>query len=167
MSTNAVYLIGRDPGSGTRINVQKEIGFYGAPLLWATNGAGKYVTTNGYSSGAVVEQVIAANSDAIGYLGLADYASIRSQATAMTYQGVTCSPDTVRTGKYALWHYEHMINLVGSLNANQLLVRNALISAVTDPAYQAVSPYNDSFVSLSEMQVEKGVDGGPIIPLTL
>src|SRR6266567_1701206 len=71
-SSNPVYLIGRDPGSGTRITVHKDVGFNGNPLYWATNGAGTYVVTNGYSSGGLQRGTIAAKSDAIGYLGRAD-----------------------------------------------------------------------------------------------
>src|SRR5258708_11550194 len=90
-STNPVYLIGRDSGSGTRISTEKDIGFVGAPLLWATNGAGTYVVTNSYSSGGLERVVIGGKPDAIGYLGRADLAAIAVTATALNYEGVPYS----------------------------------------------------------------------------
>src|SRR5262245_52535798 len=47
-STNPVYLIGSDSGSGTRVILHEEIRFHGKPTFWATNDAGDYVITNGY-----------------------------------------------------------------------------------------------------------------------
>src|SRR5229473_3069499 len=131
-NTNPVYLIGRDSGSGTRISTEKDIGFVGAPLLWATNGAGTYVVTNGYSSGGLERAVIGGKPDAIGYLGRADLAAIATSATAITYDGVSYSEPAVAGGSYGMWGYEHIVNRVGGLSANQALVRDALIKAITD-----------------------------------
>jgi phosphate transport system substrate-binding protein len=164
-STNPVYLIGRDSGSGTRISTEKDIGFVGAPLLWATNGAGIYVVTNGYSSGGLERAVIAGKPDAIGYLGRADLAAIAATATAISYEGVPYSEPAVAGGSYAMWGYEHIVNRVGGVSANQALVRDALIKAITDSAYQSTAIYTNSFVRLNQMQVERGADGGTITSL--
>jgi len=164
-STNPVYLIGRDSGSGTRISTEKDIGFVGAPLLWATNGAGVYITTNGYSSGGLERAVIGGKPDAIGYLGRADLAAIAVTATAISYDGVPYSEPAVAGGSYGMWGYEHIVNRVGGLSANQALVRDALIKAITDSAYQSTPIYTNSFVRLSQMQVERGADGGTITSL--
>ncbi len=161
-STNPVYLIGRDSGSGTRISTEKDIGFVGAPLLWATNGAGIYVVTNGYSSGGLERAVIAGKPDAIGYLGRGDLAAIAASATAISYDGVPYSEPAVATGSYGVWGYEHIVNRVGGLSANQALVRDALINAITDSAYQSTAIYTNSFVRFNQMQVERGADGGTI-----
>jgi len=162
-SPNPVYLTGRDSGSGTRITVHKCIGFNGNPLLWATNGAGAYVTTNGLSSGGLERGVIAGKSDAIGYLGVSDFNAISNSAVRMSYEGFAYTPSSVAAGGYSLWGYEHIVNRVGGLSANQTLVRNAIITAITDTTYQHTVPaYNDNFVSLDEMTVERGTDGGPI-----
>ncbi len=164
-STNPVYLIGRDSGSGTRISTEKDIGFVGAPLLWATNGAGTYVVTNGYSSGGLERAVIGGKPDAIGYLGRADLAAIATSATAISYEGVPYSEPAVACGSYGMWGYEHVVNRVGGLSANQALVRDALIKAITDSAYQSTPIYTNSFVRLDQMQVERGADGGTITSL--
>jgi hypothetical protein len=165
-SPDPIYMIGRDSGSGTRISVERDIGFVGSPTLWATNSAGGYVLTNGFSSGALERAVIKSKPDAIGYLGRGDYATIALNATAISFDGVAFSPANVGNGSYSLWGYEHIVNRVGGLSANQILVRNALISAITNPAYQTGTPlYNDNFVSLSEMHVERGADGGTITSL--
>ncbi len=161
-SSNPVYLIGRDPGSGTRITVHKDVGFNSLPTYWATNGAGMYVQTNGYSSGGLQRGTIAAKSDAIGYLGRADLLVVSASVSAISYEGVAFSPAAVTSGKYPIWGYEHIVNRAGGLSANQVSVRNALIAAITDAAFQATPVYSDNFVSLSDMEVERGTDGGTI-----
>ena len=162
VSASPVYLIGRDAGSGTRISVHKDIGFNLTPVLWTTNGLGQYVTHAGHSSGGLERNVIAGKPDAIGYLGRADFAAIAGAATAMTYEGVAYSTASVTTGSYGLWGYEHIVNRAGGLSANQVLVRDALITSITDPAYQATAIYANSFERLSDMVVERGTDGGTI-----
>jgi hypothetical protein len=164
---NSLYLIGRDSGSGTRITVEKVIGYLGSPTLWATNGAGQLIVTNGYSSGSLVKNVLGSVPNTIGYLGLGDYAGISSSATALTYNGVPFNPANVANGSYALWGYQHVVNRVGGLSANQSLVRNALLNSIADATYQSTnSLYTNSFVSLSAMQVQRGADGGPITSLS-
>src|SRR5207247_8897179 len=152
-SPNPVYLIGRDPGSGTRITVHKDVGFNSQPLYWATNGAGMYVETNGYSSGGLQRGTIAAKSDAMGYLGRADLLAVSASVSAISYEGVAFSSQAVTTGLYPIWGYEHIVNRKGGLSANQVSVRAALIGAITDPAFQVTPIYSDNFVSLSDMQV--------------
>lgn len=165
-SANPVYLIGRDSGSGTRISVEKDIGFVGTPLLWATNGTGVLITTNGYSSGANSRQVIGSVANTLGYLGLADFNPIAASATALNYNGVVFSVANVANGSYGLWGYEHLVNRVGGLSANQALVRDALIAAITDAAFQTGNAlYNAAFVPISSMQVERGADGGTVTSL--
>jgi len=166
VSTAPIYMVGRDSGSGTRITVEKDIGFVGTPTLWATNAAGQYVLTNGFSSGGIERGVIANRSDAIGYLGRADYNSISAFATAISYNGVAYSTANVQNGSYGLWGYEHIVNRAGGLSANQTLIRNALIARIKDPVFQNTNPlYTSSFESLSSMHVERGADGGTITSL--
>jgi len=165
-SPDPIFLIGRDSGSGTRISVEKDIGFVGTPTLWATNAAGTYVQTNGFSSGGLERGVIASKPDAIGYLGRADYAAIAATATAISYNGVAYSSPAVQNGAYGLWGYEHIVNRAGGLSTNQRLVRDALISKITDHTFQTTNPlYNQSFESLDDMHVERGADGGTITSL--
>ena len=163
--SNPIFLTGRDSGSGTRITVHKVIGFNGTPILWTTNGAGQYIQTGGLTSGGLERNVIAAKADAIGYLGLADAASIGAFASAITFDGVPYSEPAVANGAYTLWGYEHVVNRVGGLSSNQQAVKNALVSAITDPTYQNLPIYANSFVRLNQMNVERGTDGGPITSL--
>jgi phosphate transport system substrate-binding protein len=164
--SNPVYLIGRDPGSGTRITVFKSIGFVSVPNQWALDASNNYVQTNGFSSGGLERGVIAAKPDAIGYLGLADYGIISTNAVALTYNGAPFSHANVTKGTYPLWGYEHLVNRASALSANQRAVRDALIKAITDTSFQSTHPlYTNSFTSVSEMQVERGADGGTITSL--
>ena len=166
VSTSPVYMTGRDSGSGTRITVHKDIGFNSTPLLWTTNvGDGAWIQTAGLSSGGIERGVIAVKNNAIGYLGLADYASIAAYATTIAYHGVAYTEPAVANGAYALWGYEHIVNRAGGLSSNQQAVRNAFIAAVTDIGYQSTAIYTNSFVRLNQMNVERGTDGGPITSL--
>jgi ABC-type phosphate transport system substrate-binding protein len=161
---NPVYLIGRDSGSGTRITTFKDIGFVGTdPTQWALDANNNYVLTNGFSSGGLERAVIGTKPDAIGYLGLADYRVIATNAVALSFNGVPFSHANVTHGSYALWGYEHLVNRTGGLSSNQRFVRDALINAITATSFQGTSPlYTNSFTSFSEMQVERGADGGTI-----
>jgi hypothetical protein len=162
-----VYLCGRDSGSGTRITVEKVLGFVGTPLLWGTNTSGGWTTTNGYSSGGTLRGVLAAKAEAVGYLGISDYNSVSNSVSQIAYNGVYYSEPNVATGKYGLWGYQHMVNRAGGLSPNQALVRDALKSAITNPGFQSTNAlYNVSFVRLDQMQVERGTDGGTITSLT-
>jgi ABC-type phosphate transport system substrate-binding protein len=164
---NPVYLTGRDAGSGTRITVFKDLGFVGEPTQWALDASNNYMLTNGFSSGGLERAVIANKPDAIGYLGLADYAVISTNAVSLTYNGVPFSHVNVTAGSYSLWGYEHLVNRAGALSANQQAVRDALINAITDPTFQGTNPlYTGSFTAVSEMKVERGADGGTITSLT-
>ena len=160
-----VYLIGRDSGSGTRITVEKCIKFVGTPVLWGTNGAGAYITTGGLSSGGLVRSIVGSKGDAIGYLSRADYLPIAATTTILNYDGVVFSPANVASGGYAIWGYEHIVNRAGGLSANQGLVRDALIAAITDATYQTTAIYANNFVALADMHVERGADGGTITSL--
>ncbi len=169
-STNVVYLTGRDSGSGTRITVQADVGFSGDPTLWVTNGLSPTLiaTNEAYSSGGLERNVILNYTNMIGYLGLGDATAIAGPNTAATaYEGVAYTPVAVQSGAYPMWGYEHFVNKVGGLNANQTLVRNALISAITNQVYQLTSPdYTNNFVDQLNMKVKRGADGGPILSLT-
>jgi len=166
VSTSPVYMIGRDSGSGTRITVEKDLRFVGTPTLWTTNGAGAYVQHAGHSSGGLERNVIAAKSDAIGYLGRADLSAISSVASAISFQGVPYTPANVQNGAYEMWGYEHIYSRAGGLSANQALIKAALIAAITDNTFQSSNPlYTVSFEQLSQMHVGRGADGGDIFSL--
>lgn len=163
---NPVYLTGRDSGSGTRITIQKDIGFTGTPTLWGLDAGGGLVLTNGYSSGGNERNVIANNARVIGYLGAADALAIASSTTVLTYNGVAFTTQNVQTGKYPLWGYEHFVNRANALSVNQAAIRDALVAAVTDQTFQTTNPlYTANFVDQANMHVERGTDGGSITSL--
>lgn len=170
-NSTAVYMVGRDSGSGTRISVEKDINFRGTPFLFAKDSGNNWVTTNGFSSGSSVASTVLTNSDAIGYLGLADYKTIAdptnaTPSVALSYNGVAYSTTNVVSGKYALWGYENFVTRIG-LSSPQQSVRDALVAAINNANYQKTNTvYNVSFESLNDMQVERGTDGGTITSLT-
>jgi phosphate transport system substrate-binding protein len=165
-SSSGVYLIGRDSGSGTRVTVEKCTKFVGSPVLWATNGAGTYVLTNGYSSGGTVRNVVKGAPDAIGYLSLGDWLPIAAQTTVLAYNGVPFNITNVYNGRYTIWGYEHLVHRVGGLSGSQQQVFNALKNAIIDPVYQETSSlYAPNFGELKKMEVERTSDGGPLSSL--
>ena len=164
-NNNPVYFIGRDAGSGTRLTAEKCLGFVGSPLLWTTNGAGNYVVTNGLSSGGLVRNVVNGKTDAIGYMSFSDYLAISNNAAIIPFNGLAFSHTNVVTGQYTIWGYQHLVNKVG-LSATKAAVRDAIKAAITNPGFQATNTlYNVGFTALSEMQVERGSDGGQITSL--
>src|SRR5438132_466067 len=106
---NTIYLIGRDSGSGSRISVEKDIGFVGSPTLWATNSAGQFITTNGFSSGGLVAGALKL-PNTIGYVGLGDFNNISNNAVALSFNGVPYSATTVQNGSSGLECLEHLVS---------------------------------------------------------
>jgi len=170
-NTNTVYLTGRNNGSGTYITTLFDIGFYNqVPTEWGTSqtNANLLVLTNGYSSGGLERVVIANQTNVIGYLGVSDAIAIAANANTIAYEGIPFSIGAVQNGAYVMWGYEHLVNKPGgALSANQQLIRNALVSAITNSTYQTTNPlYTNSFVDTARMKVTRGADGGPITSLT-
>jgi hypothetical protein len=166
VSTNPVYMTGRDSGSGTRITVFADIGFTGTPREWGLSPGGVLVLTNGYSSGGNERAVIAGNTNVIGYLGVADAAAIAASASTISYEGVPFSVNNVQNGSYSMWGYEHLVNRTSGLSANQSAIRNALVAAITNQGYQTTNTlYTSSFVDQARMNVQRGTDGGTITSL--
>jgi hypothetical protein len=174
-STNPVYLVGRDAGSGTRITVNKDIGFTGTPVNWDfASGTPVISAAGGLSSGGtLVDQVRNSSTNAIGYAGLADITALSggvskegtsgNQVTRLTYNGVSCNHSNVVSGQYPIWGYEHIVNRANGLSTEQGQVVGALIAAIKNPNYQSTNAvYSIPFTSLSDMQVERGGDGADI-----
>ena len=173
-SANPVLLCGRDSGSGTRITTERCIGFFSIPTMATNNGIGGLTNGTasgpsvGYNSGGTLAKQIATNDAVIGYLGLSDYSTItnNSAAAALAYDGVPYTSTNVLTGKYAIWGYEHVCSKSG-LSADQQTVRNAIVNAIKDATFQHTdSSYVGKFEAVSDMQVERNADGGPILSLS-
>ena len=165
--TNVLYLVGRNSDSGTRITLFRDIGFYGNPTQWSTNGAGQFVSVTGASSGATVANLIGTYTNVIGYVGLSDLLSnTGNNGVALAYNGVPFSIANVQNGAYGIWSKEHFVDKVGSLTAAQAAVRDALIAALTNQGFQTTNGvYTNYFVDLSHMKVDRNDDGGPITRL--
>ena len=157
-------------------------------LLWTTNDLGQYLDLDCYfpstltageyshydnSSGTYNDVflsngsacgIIQSNPDAIGFLGVKDFNTISTNATAVSWNGVAYSSTNVANGSYPLWGYEHIFNKPNSLTSNQQTVRDALIGAMTNSAYQAGAAYSSRFIPLTNMQVDRVIDGGLIAP---
>jgi hypothetical protein len=161
-STEPVYLCGRDSGSGTRITSERCIGFVGTPFLYAKVGSA-WGPSTGFTSGGSLAGAISTNSSAIGYLGLADYATITNNgALALSYNGVPYSSENVTSGKYAIWGYEHLVSRIG-LSGNQQTLRTKLVNAIADANYQHTnSLYVGKFEAMVDMHVDRAADGAPI-----
>src|SRR4029077_4042660 len=115
------------------------------------------------SSGGLVRGVVNGTINSIGYMGLGDFNAIAGNASTLNYNGVPYAHTNVANGSYAVWGYEHLVNRVGGLSANQTLIRDGIIAAITEPSLQATNLlYAPNFVSLVDMQVDRGADGGPI-----
>lgn len=128
------------------------------------NVGGQWVPTNGFSSGSGVRGQVGTYKDCVSYLGLGDFVQItnNNQAVALSFNGVPYTTNNVINGSYAFWGYEHLCSRMG-LSGNQVLLRNALESAITNSTYQHTSPvYTGQFVATSDMQVQRSSDGGII-----
>ena len=159
-SSRSIYLIGRDSESGTRISIEKDLGFIGSPLLWMTNAGGIYVQTNGLSSGGILRGVVANKGDAIGYAGISDFNAVSNTCTSIPFNGAAFTHTNVNNGTYPLWGYEHLVNRVGGLSAQKTAVRDAFKSAVKNTGFQSTNTlYFPFFSSLADMHVERGADG--------
>ena len=180
-TTDIVYLVARNTASAVRTETDANVYFTGTISTWATNQAsfvglgGIYATTpigqpvpdpnGGQGGGSAVRAQVNAITNSIGTVAVQDLGSL----TPIAYEGVPFSVTNVETGSYPLWGYEHWFwQKTGSAapTANQLVVINALLSAVTNATFQTTSPvFVGNFVPYSGLQVKRDADGGPITSL--
>jgi len=185
-----VYLCGRYPGSGTRLETTADTlyGIGGALVQYkwdATHTPNHVVVdTVGFSSGGNVRDNMntwaatdnGSNVSVIGYLGVSDAQGltgwVNGQAAGagpwLTYNGVRYTAGAARNGAYSFWSYE------------SVMYRNdaaaAVITYVTNPTYgfakyiqaevAAITPNGDSdqpkAIAISSMNVSRSTDGSPI-----
>ena len=149
-----LYLSGLNQNSGTRANLEKCIGYIGSEVLWATNSAGQYCITNGMSSEASVANIIAANSNSIGYLNLGEYLNISGSASMLSFNGSEFSANNVQNGNYEFWSYVRIISV--DTDSRKMSIKDALINALTDPSFQNSPLFLKGFLPLSGMKVNRG-----------
>ncbi|MBU6400440.1 MAG: hypothetical protein KGS61_08995 [Verrucomicrobia bacterium] len=164
-----VYLVGRDSGSGTRQTAERDALFVGQTLLYATTNGCDWVIIPGFTSTSYVAATLNSSCGAaIGYVGIADAATIANGANILAYNGYLpfvgpiVNPDwtPVREGLYSFWGYEHLFQRAGA-PANIGSFRAALLAAID--AGIATSTTH-SVIQVSTMRVSRNADGGPITP---
>jgi len=174
-TSDAVYFVGRNTAAAARAIIDANDYFTGTPASYVTNtGTGTYNGTpvldpnGGTSAAGAVANNIKLIANSIGYLAPQNISGL----TPLAYEGVPFSVANVENGSYPIWGYERFLYLndsqQGAPSANQLIVINALYSAITNATYQTTSPvFVGNFVPLSGMQVQRSTfaDGGPISPL--
>ena len=162
-----LYLVGRDPSSGTRITAILDSLFVGTGLLWAPDTSCNWNVSPGFSSGSGIVGVLNGTcGPAIGYIGVADAKNVNTGANILSYDGVKpfygaiTAPDwtPVKKGLYSFWSYEHLFMRSGA-SANVSTFRTALKNEInTDLATST------SAIQVGAMKVSRAADGGPISP---
>jgi hypothetical protein len=129
--TNYVYPVGRNKGSGTRVNTLADMG-YGitVPVVQFSIGGLPFsggltlneVDNNGYESGGDVAKALGVDGScgqtdpnfggtgwlAVGYLGLGDAGAFPVAPYWLTLNGVAESDGAVEEGQYSFWGNEHL-----------------------------------------------------------
>ena len=177
-NSTPVYLVARNTAAAVRTEIDLNIYFNGTISTWVTNQAsyaahgGVYTNTaiglpvpdpnGGQANGAGVRAQVNAITNSIGTVAVQDISTL----TPLSYEGVPYSAANVENGSYPIWGFERWAYLKsgqGAPSPNQLTVINTLLSAVTDPNYQATNTvFVGNFVPLAGLQVDRSSDGGPI-----
>ncbi len=166
-STNdAVYLIPRNTASAVRTEIDANIYFTGTISAYTSNGVNATAIPDpngGQSSGTLIKGVLNVVTNAIGTVAAQDIGTF----TPLAFEGVPFSITNVENGSYPLWGYERWIypssGHQGTPSANQLIVINALLGAVTNVNFQTTNTvFVGNFAPLSGLQVDRLSDGGPI-----
>jgi hypothetical protein len=168
--TENVYLIGRNEGSGTRVNTTLEAQYpspskftqyvastasYVSGVLTAASPAALSAPLKtvgqgyeGYDSGGGVANDLSCDTKAenlvtVGYLGLSDAATaIGNSAVALTLDGVAENDENVINGEYSFWGHEHLYGAPGQSSTSPGgVVANVLDGGVVnDSIYTGWTP---------------------------
>lgn len=164
-TTDALYLVGRDTGAAVRQVLDASIYFSGTPSFWITNTPASLPPindpANGRPSGGDVTNNVALIPNSIGTVSAGDIGGF----TTLSFEGVPFSTTNVAKGSYPLWGYESWYTKTGTgaPSGNVSIVLNLLYNLVTDSTYQhSNANFVGKFVALSDLQVTRSVDGGPI-----
>jgi hypothetical protein len=181
--TSKVYLTGRYPGSGTRLETTADTlyGIGGALVQykWDATHSPNHVVSDpvGFSSGGNVRDnmnlwTATDNGKAvsvIGYLGVSDASGLTGQpANWLTYNGVKYTAGAVRNGSYSFWSYESVMyrDDASSDVINYVTdVSHGLAKYIQDEV-AAIAPNGDTdqpkAIALGSMNVSRSTDGSPI-----
>jgi hypothetical protein len=179
-STNC-YLPGRSFDSGTRLTAEYDSFFAPASEQpWAPDVNGVWSPSVGYSSGSGVRGALnqANAGPAIGYLTMSDTIVVNNGSNVLTYNGalpflgtlnsgttsVTGTNDysPVIKGQYSYWCYEHLYERTSVLTGSPVDLLRSNLTTYIDLDIHNVYP--KIAVRLTEMQVSRPADGGPITP---
>ncbi|HUL51173.1 MAG TPA: hypothetical protein VLU94_01180 [Candidatus Nitrosotalea sp.] len=176
---NPIYLVGRYNLSGTRLTIEKCCKFPPASgLLYAPDTNCNWNLSAGFVSGGGIVTVFSNNvctatgtgTPALTYLGIGDAknavaggAIVIGGDGELPYTGLITSPDfsPTKNGLYNFWGYEHLYYKSGA-SANVTTFHTNLKSAINTDL--GASPGNQTAIRLSDMNVSRPSDGGPISP---
>ena len=169
-TSDTVYFVGRNLESAVRTEIDANINFSGTISSFTTNSSGQAVqdpnlSDPGQNSGTAVKALLNVLTNTIATLAASDIGSF----TPLAYEGVPYSIANVENGSYPLWFYENYYYQTSGAtapSANQLVIINALIGAITNSSYQATSPlFINNYAPLSGMQWYRNQtsDGGKIL----
>ena len=172
-STNVIYFVGRNKDSAVRTEIDLTIQANGFQT-YTTNGLGQIVQDTqgqdqegnvdpGQTSGSTLVSVVKLITNSIGTIAVQN---IKSGVTALAYEGISYSTNTVQNGSYPLWGYENYYYLNSLNDANQLAAIYAFYQTVTNSTFQngANPVFASNFVPLPALKVSRNADGGPILP---
>ena len=95
----------------------------------------------------------------VGHLGLNDASvAVTAGAKELTYNGVAYSQGNVRNGKYTAWGYLHVLNQTGALSADQILARDAIVSAFGTSLFPFGATV-EAGIDVNTMVVSRSEDG--------
>lgn len=162
---SVVRFIGRDNMSGTRITMQRCIGFAGTPKM-QDKLSGTWKATNGYSSGGSIGTALTNGTDCIlSYVTLADGAAriADGKAVYLSYNGVPYSRAAVTNGYYSFWTFESAYSRQSlSAEVDKQAVYTGLLGAITNADYQLTNSIFNNYVPMGQMNVDRYQDGGLI-----
>ena len=171
-NTSALYFVGRNTLSAVRQVIDANIYFSGAAINYTTNSSGApipYVFTDGVTpwgaySGTEVKQILTNINNSIGTVSAGDAIG----QPQLSYEGVPFSTGNVINGQYPLWGIEQYLYWPSGTFAPttaQKTVITALINAIKDTTWEhdATGAFvKNGYVSLTDLQVTRTGDGGPI-----
>jgi len=129
-----ISIIGRAASSGTRLNVEKIVmdGAKMTDAAAAQDSTGNLLTGVGNTPGA------------IGYI---DAAYLKDTVKALKYNGVAYSADSVISGQYPIYAYEHMYTKGEATGTVKLF-----LDYVTSPEFQDKNVEKLGFIAISKMK---------------
>jgi hypothetical protein len=169
-----IYATGRDPDSGTRtiafvesgIGVNTSVNQYdpatGNLYPESTINGIVYAEGNGgESSGGTLADKLGNVAQATGkvyiaYLGFSDWSkAVTAGATELKWNGISYAKQDVIEGKYTFWGYEYL---------GYLKTYSGVGKQFADALASTIQTHSSLPIKLSEMMVDRPVDGGLITP---